>query len=128
MALTVLDAGVVIALLDPDDVHHAVSIDALTDHADDRLLLPASAYAELLVAPMRAGRLDEVRGRLHELAIDVLPVDAEVAEHAAALRAEHPPLRLPDALVLASAGVVGADGVLTIDRRWARFPDVRVVG
>jgi predicted nucleic acid-binding protein len=42
-----------------------------------------------------------------------------VAERAASLRARHGALRLPDALVLATADALDAT-VLTCDRAWAR--------
>jgi len=48
------------------------------------------------------------------------PVDREVAVATARLRALHPALRLPDALVLATAEVDDAD-VLTADRRWSAY-------
>ena len=126
MALTLVDAGVVIALLDPDDEHQGAARNCFVEHESDRLLLPASAYAEALGAPARVGRTDEVRARIAEL-IEVLPLDAETAEVAAGLRATHPALRLPDALVLATAEVTQADVVLTTDRRWQRFARVRVI-
>src|SRR5574340_1742409 len=57
MGLTVLDAGVIIALLDDRDTHHQGARTALTAARDagDRLVVPASAYAETLVAPFRQG-------------------------------------------------------------------------
>lgn len=127
MALVVVDAGVVIAVLDPDDAHHRAGVNAFTAHAADRILLPASAYAETMVAPARAGRADEARERLAALAVEVPPLDADIAEEAARLRAAQSALRLPDALVLASAELLQADVVLTTDRRWSRFPRVELV-
>ena len=55
MDLTVLDAGVLIAVLNADDVHHDRARKALAALRDrgDRLVVPASAYAEILVAPLR---------------------------------------------------------------------------
>ncbi len=41
-----------------------------------------------------------------------------MTERAAALRAAHTGLRLPDALVLACGTELRADAVLTADRRW----------
>jgi hypothetical protein len=38
------------------------------------------------------------------------------------LRAEHNSLRLPDALVIATALAVEANVLLTTDRRWPNFP------
>ena len=61
MALTVLDASVLIALLDPGDAHHMASRAALEAHADDDLRIPAHTLAEALVYPVRAGREREAR-------------------------------------------------------------------
>jgi len=58
VALTVLDAGVVIAVLDAADGHHAAARAALSEALarGDELVLPASAYAESLVGPSRRGQ------------------------------------------------------------------------
>ena len=45
-------------------------------------------------------------------------LDREVARRAATLRARHPSLRLPDALVIATAVELDADHLLTTDQRW----------
>src|SRR6202011_1820083 len=45
VALIVLDASVLIALLDPNDALHTAARAALARHAGDDLKLPASAYA-----------------------------------------------------------------------------------
>jgi len=126
--LTVLDAGVVIAVLDAHDAHHAAAREAVAAARErgDRLLLPASAYAETLVAPMRdsAAGGESVDGFLDALPAAVEPATREIASRAAALRAVHGNrLRLPDALVVATAIVLGANRVVTTDGRW---PDVGI--
>lgn len=128
MGTVVLDAGVVIGALDDADAHHAAAIRSIGARSDDDLRLPSSAYAEVLVVPARTGRLDEVKSDLASLSLGVDPIDASAAEEAARLRARHPSLRLPDALVLAYAETVDADELLTTDARWARFSArVRVI-
>lgn len=122
-----LDASVVIAHLDPADALHQQATAALIEHADDDLRLPASAYAEALVDPARKGRLDEARERIASLELRLAPVDGEVAERAAGVRAREPALRLPDALVIACGETLEADAILTADRRWQRFPRVRLI-
>jgi predicted nucleic acid-binding protein len=134
MGLTVLDAGVLIAALDADDAHHAAAVAALRGARGrgDRLLVPASAYAETLVGPSRRG-LDAVAtvdAFVDALPAAVEPATRDVARRAAQLRATHAKaLRLPDALVLATASVESADLVLTTDPGW---PDtglaVQVIG
>jgi PIN domain nuclease of toxin-antitoxin system len=54
-------------------------------------------------------------------------VDAETAKRAAFLRSRHQSLRLPDALVLATADAISASKVLTADRSWARISSVAEV-
>ena len=46
------------------------------------------------------------------------PLDGDIATDAAALRANHGSLKLPDALVIATARMLGADLLVTIDRKW----------
>ena len=134
MDLTVLDAGIIIAVLDADDVHHRVAREALHDALErgERLALPASAYAEIMVGPQRRGQdaAATVDAFIDALPTVVEPATRDIARAAAALRARYGrSLRLPDALVLATAMVLGADSVLTTDTGW---PDtgvhVRVVG
>ena len=127
MALIVVDASVVIAHLDPDDALHPQATKALLEHADDDLRLPASAYAETLVDPARSGRLDEARVALAALHLQIVPIDAPVAERAASLRARERRLRLPDALVLACGELLDADAVLTADRAWRRFERLTLI-
>jgi predicted nucleic acid-binding protein len=124
MGLTVVDAGVVIGILDESDRHHGAATIAVGDarNAGDRLVLPASAYAEALVGPIRSG-VDDAIGRfdkfLDSIPIEVVPLGRRMAAVAARLRAtEAPKVRLPDAAVIATAVDLGADRILTTDARW----------
>ncbi|HET8536015.1 MAG TPA: type II toxin-antitoxin system VapC family toxin [Solirubrobacteraceae bacterium] len=130
MALTVLDASVLIALLDPNDAHHPATRDALDAHADDDLRIPAHTLAEALVHPARAGREREARRLIASLEIAVDAIDETIAIAAAKLRARHGgALRMPDALVLAYADVRKAKRVLTADARWTAWSSrVELVG
>ena len=129
MGLTHLDAGVVIGLLDAADSHHAAATLTLSTQlrAGNRLAMAASAYAECLVGPSRSGpeAVAVVRDLVARLPIEVVPLDSAIAEEAAALRARRPSLRLPDALVLATAAACSADLLVTTDRRW---PDAKTLG
>ena len=128
MALIVLDSSVVIAHVDRSDALHASARQAMLELENDDLLLPATAYAEVLVGPARRGDLPAARARVAELGLEIVPIDGRIAERAAALRAERPALRLPDALVLACGDVLDAHAVVTGDRRLRPFPRVRVIG
>jgi predicted nucleic acid-binding protein len=125
VGLTVLDAGVIIGVLDSSDPHHIAARDALAAAVEqgDALVVPASAYAECLVSPSRRGTaaVQVVNDFLFDLAAEVEPVTREVGAQAARLRARHGSrLRLPDALVIAVALHLNADRILTTDRGWPR--------
>ncbi len=122
MALVVLDASVVIAFLDPDDALHDATVAALTEHQHDALLIPVSVYAEILVAPYRRGAeaVAEVEAFLGDFSVGVQAISLATARAAAKLRSRVRSLRLPDALVLATADELGAHAVLTGDESWAR--------
>lgn len=118
MGALILDASVLIGLLDTADAHHSRSVDQVeaADRAGRQLLVPASAYSEALVAFARANRVGEARAVVAAMGIGVTPLDAAIAERAAALRARHERLRLPDAIVLASAHQLDCE-LLSYDRR-----------
>lgn len=133
MALTVLDAGVVIAVLEATDVHHEAARAALAGAAadGDRFVLPVSAYAEVMVGPNRRGSeaVATVDGFVDALPATVEPATRAIAASAAALRSAHPRLRLPDALVVATASSIRADRILTTDAGWPKLGvPVEVVG
>lgn len=125
MALVVLDASAVIAFLDPDDALHGAAVKTLGERQHDELAIPASVYAEILVAPYRRGAeaVAEVEAFLADFAARIEPVTPAIARAAAKLRGETRSLRLPDALVLATADELEADVVLTGDESWARLSD-----
>jgi hypothetical protein len=104
VALIVLDASVLIALLDPCDTLHTAACAALARHAGDDLKLSASAYAESMgwAGPPRP--LATAKGALAALLLDIVPITGDVAEEAAALRVRHPGVRL----VVATGSVLGA--------------------
>lgn len=122
MALSVLDAGVLIGFLDADDSHHLGATAWLREAANrnDRLVVPASALAEILVGPSRKATpaVHLVEDLLDRVPIDVEPISREGAVVAARLRAKHSALRLPDALVIATAATLSAEILVTTDRRW----------
>ena len=122
MEALILDASVLIGLLDTADAHHDRSIDDVeaADRAGRHLLLPASAYSETLVAFARAGRLSEARQAVADMGIKVMPLTEIIAERAAELRASHERLRLPDAIVLATAQEQGGE-LLSYDRRLSQL-------
>ena len=132
MGAVVLDSSVVIGFFDAQDAHHAGAAAEIraVRLRDDDFVLPATVLAESLVGIRRDGpAATEVRRRdLVAFFGDVRPVDEEVAVISSELRHRHRSLRLPDALVVATAIV--EDGVmLTCDRLLGTVdPRVQVVG
>jgi predicted nucleic acid-binding protein len=109
VGVTVLDASVLIGLLDPADALHARATEGFRNHAADDVVVPASA-----------SHVAAVDGFLDSFPIRILPVDREIGRRAARLRAKHR-LGLPDALVLASGDVLDAEVVLTADAKWVKL-------
>ena len=131
MGLTVVDAGIIIGVLDAADAHHQAAVQLLSTviGEGDQIAVPASAYAEALVGPARRGPPGRrvVDDFLADLAGEVEPITRQAASRAAELRARHGRLlKLPDALVVAIAMHLKADRILTTDRRWRKLP-VKVV-
>ena len=120
MALVVLDASAIIAFLDPDDALHDAAVEAFTEHQHDDLVIPLSVYAEILVAPYRRGAdaVAEVEAFLADFAVRTEAMTPAIARAAAQLRGKVRSLRLPDALVLATAAELEADRLLTAEESW----------
>jgi predicted nucleic acid-binding protein len=123
VAITVLDASVVIAFRDPADALHARAVAAFRTFKADEFVLPASVYAEVLVGPIRKGppAVNSLEEFINDFGMQIAPLTADVASRAAVLRATNPSLRLPDAFVLATGEALDPAVVLTGDRAWLRF-------
>lgn len=123
MGLTLVDAGILIAFLDEDDAHHRGAKRELVSaqQRGDRIALPASALAESLVSPARRDEssVAAICEFIDRLPLLIMELDSEIAVEAAKLRARHgQKLKLPDALVVATAIQRGADVLVTTDRGW----------
>jgi predicted nucleic acid-binding protein len=123
MGVTVLDAGILIGLLESSDAHHDRASAALVAELEARshLALPTSAYAEVLVRPFQldSDGVETVRRLVRHLALELVTITPGIAERAAQIRATAVPrLKLPDAITLAVAVELDADRVLTTDARW----------
>ncbi|MPZ66886.1 MAG: PIN domain-containing protein [Pseudonocardiaceae bacterium] len=122
----VLDTSACIYYLDcpPTDPRCAVLLPVMrsAEQGEFDLLVSTVTVTELLAGPLRGGDRDaEASVRLFlDLLCRVVPVDRAVAERAAALRADHG-LRTPDALICATALLVGPAVVVGNDERWKRI-------
>lgn len=113
-----LDAGILIALLDSDDVFHTPATAFLADHAASPLCVSALTYAESLVHPARSGRLDQARRDVDVVDPAILPLEEDDAPRVAEIRASTG-LRMPDAVVVHTAEEADAE-LATTDQRLAR--------
>lgn len=131
----VLDSDAVVGFLDRDDALHEAADAAIRDLVhEQRLLVSVITHAEVLTGA-KLGHHDEdhVRGFFSQLISGVLPVDTTVADAAAGLRARSRSLRMPDALIIATAETEpDAGAIVTGDRQVARLAglncEVRMLG
>jgi predicted nucleic acid-binding protein len=124
--LIVLDASVGIAALSAAAAHHSSAATALASATDADLVLAATSRAEILVGPYAAGGASLAAARDFVDGCETVPITAAIADDAAALRARHCALSLPDAIALVVATLIDADAIWSFDRRWTRV-DPRVV-
>jgi len=122
VARVALDADLLIAFLDPGDAQHKRAVDELRPclTAGDELLIGATVYAEVMVRPLQQRTDATVDGFLDAAGVRFVPNDHAIAHRAARLRADHPALRLPDAMSLATALVSDAT-LLTLDKKLKRI-------
>ena len=100
--MIVLDASVLIAHLDERDAHHDRASRLLGGTGAQPLGASTITLAETLVAPTRAGRLEDVIAALNRLGVAELPLGDEAAAKLAQLRADVGS-KLPDCCVLLAA-------------------------
>ena len=98
---------------------HGAADEAITEAAHaGSLVASVVSFAELLTG-VELGHHDEavVRGFFEAVITAVLPVDVAVAERASQLRGAKKALKMPDALILATADL-HADQAVTADGMW----------
>ena len=103
----VLDSDAVAGFLDRSDALHDVADKVIRNLVrEERLLVSVVTYAEVLTGA-RLGHHDEnqVRGFFGDLISEILAVDMDVADMAADLRSRRKSLRMPDALIVATAEI-----------------------
>ena len=113
--MIVLDASVLIGLLDGADAHHAAAVDLLEETVEQDLAVSVLTLAEVLVVPQRLGRVDEVLAAVRDLPVRELSLPPGSAAHLARLRVDTG-LRLPDCCVLLGAET-GDAAVASFDLR-----------
>lgn len=124
----VLDAGILIGILEERDKHHRQAVESVARIADSGHPLVASALtlSEALVRPSKVGfdAMEMARSRIMGLAnVKIVAVGVELATRIADIRAHELALKSPDAVVVATARSIGARQILTTDDRLARIDE-----
>lgn len=127
--LVVVDTAPLIYILE-DHPHFAPLFEGLfeaADRGDVQIALSTISMAELLVGPFKEGR--DALAKRYEKALgsfDLVAVSPEIAVTAARLRASTG-LRLPDALMAATALEIGAVALVTHDRDFSKLSGLKVL-
>ncbi len=121
MGIALLDSNTVMGFLDAVDLLHAVADRAVREAAAEHLLaVSVVTVAELLTGAKLGHHEDRlVRSFFARSIARRMPLDEPAAERAAELRAADRTLRMPDALILATADL-NADVAITGDRQWLK--------
>ncbi|MDR0594641.1 MAG: type II toxin-antitoxin system VapC family toxin [Bifidobacteriaceae bacterium] len=109
----VLDANVLIAATEPNDPHHRRAVEAMTAAAPGTMAVHPLTLAEVLVGGVRQGRGPELKTAIEAAGVVILSGDVVDPLVIAAVRHDTG-LKLPDAVVLATAQALGVD-LLTFD-------------
>jgi predicted nucleic acid-binding protein len=122
--VVLLDTNVIVSLLDPTDGMHGCSRAGVSswEARGSSYIISTITWSELKVGALVKGDAAErALNRFREAAIDdIVPVCETIAATAARLRARDRALRLPDALIVATAHDRGADALLTAEKRLSR--------
>jgi predicted nucleic acid-binding protein len=125
--LILLDSTIIVGFLDADDALHASSVARLRElSAAEQFAASVVSYAEVM-SGARLGHhpIERVNGFFAALIREQIPVDRAAADRAATLRAEHRSLRMPDALILASADLHSeVELVLCGDEEWPKVREL----
>lgn len=120
--MIVLDASVLIGFLDDHDNHHTAA-DGLLTLIDEDLAVDSLTLADVLVAPVREGHVDEVLAALRALEVTELTFPDDAAVRLAELRVTTG-LKLPDCCVVLAAEDAGA-GIASFDDRLTQAAELR---
>ncbi|WP_161968406.1 type II toxin-antitoxin system VapC family toxin [Curtobacterium oceanosedimentum] len=114
-----LDANVLIALLDRQDALHVRAFDLVEDHAWEAFCASAVTFAETLVRPSRLGLAYAHEASLRSVGVRIVPVSRAIARGVADLCA-HERVGVPDATAVVTTQ--HAEGRLaTFDRRLGKL-------
>lgn len=123
MGLILLDSTIVVGFLDADDALHEIAVTRLREIVGSHpLAASVISYAELMTGVSLGHHSHERVDRFFDALVkDLLPVDRKVAARAATLRGKRISLRMPDALILATADLhEGIDTIICADDDWPK--------
>lgn len=121
--MILLDSTIIVGFLDTDDALHEVAVSRLREIiASDPLAASVISFAELMTGVAVGHHSHERVDRFFDAFVkDLLPVDRRVAARAATLRGKRISLRMPDALILATADLHEDIGtVVCADDDWPK--------
>jgi len=126
-----IDTNVLISVFAQENLGKKVIpiIDAVADKGTHALIASVLTFSECAVLPYREGNwaaLDQVKLMFQMPNLTVYPMDEAVAEEAARIRGTYN-LKMPDAIIAATAVVHKADALLTNDRSLAVIKEIHVV-
>lgn len=123
--MIVFDAGVLIGLLDPDDIFHEPVLEFIDENEHDEFVATVLTVTEALVRPAAIGAAERLKAGFTRLGLLQVETTDEDIVPLAELRASTR-LRMPDALVLHTAQRVGGE-LVTTDAALSRAADARGV-
>jgi predicted nucleic acid-binding protein len=119
--MSVLDASVMIALLDADDAHHVRATELIEEaiRTNDTLACSVITMGEVLVGPARRGDADRAERLLNNLRVLTLAIPPDTATRLAKWRAETG-VKMPDCCVLLAYADHPYGSLMTFDDRLAK--------
>ena len=121
--MILLDSTVVVGFLDADDALHDVTLARLKGLVSKHSFTASViTYAEVMTGVSLGHHAQSAVDAFFDAVLtDLLPVDKPLAARAAMLRGKNSSLRMPDALILATADVNDdVELVLCADSAWPR--------
>lgn len=121
--MILLDSPIIVGFLDADDALHEIAVSRLREIVGSHpLAASVISYAELMTGVSLGHHSHERVDRFFDALVkDLLPVDREVAARAATLRGKRISLRMPDALILATADLhEDIDTIVCADDDWPK--------
>lgn len=119
-----LDSTVLAAYLDDAERTHPIArtiINGFVGSGRNEAIIAMVTVMEILVRPMRrapTGHHTILAFLKHQAHLEAIPLDLQMAQEAASLRASHR-LSAPDALIVATGIAAQVGNLVTNDHRWA---------